>query len=95
MGKETRWTYLQAADKSIRDVVLKERTALVVFAAPAPDILAISVGFTLVQDSCADTPHDDTKDKEKNSESGVVDGDLLGSIVTAAKVTPEDNQAHE
>lgn len=74
---------------------MEERFALVVFAAPSPDILTLSIGLALVQDSCSNTPHDDTKDKEKYGESSVIDGDLFGSVVTSSCVAPEDDETHE
>lgn len=93
--RQARGTYLKAADESVGDVVLEERPTLVIFAAPSPNILTFSIGPALIQNSSSDTPHDDTEDKEKNSESSIIDGDLFSSVVASSVVTPEDYQTHE
>jgi hypothetical protein len=86
--------YLKTADESIRDIILEECTSLVVLATPTPDIFAVTVGFALVENTSANTPHDDAKDKECNSKGGVVDGHLLRSPVTSAPVGIEDEDTH-
>lgn len=94
-GRVSIGTYLKTADKVIRDVVLEERFASVVFTTPAPDVLAITIDFALIQDRSTNTPHNDAEDKEPNCECGVVDCDLFRSSMTASPVSVEDDHTHE
>ncbi len=74
---------------------MEEVAALIVLATPAPDVLTITVGASLVEDCGADGPHDDAEAEEENGEAGVVDGDFFGASVPAAYVAVEDDDAHE
>ena len=76
--------YLEAADESVRHIVLEQVSSSVVYAGPAPHVFAGSLGFTLVQDSSADSPHDDAEDEESHGEDGVVGGYLLCSAMTSS-----------
>ena len=88
-------SYLKSASQIVRDVILEKSLASVVLAAPAPDILAITIRLALVQDCQTNSPHDDAEDEEAHSEGGVIDCDLLGPSVTTSVVTPEDNERHK
>jgi hypothetical protein len=88
-------TYLKAADERVRNVVLEECSSLVVFAAPTPYILTISMCFTLIQNGSPYTPHDNTEDKEQDGKGRVVDGDFFSSPVTSSSITPKYDHAHE
>jgi hypothetical protein len=87
-----RGTHLKTAHQSIIDLLREESTAFVVHAGPAPDVFIVAiVPGTLKYTSC-ESPHDDVEDEEPNSEHGVVDGCLLGSVVSTTPVGPEDDQ---
>jgi hypothetical protein len=88
-------TYLETADEIVRDIILEKSFACVVLAAPAPDVLAATIYFALVQDCCANTPHNDAEDEESNCECGVVDSDFLRSSVPASPVAIEDDHTHK
>lgn len=70
-------THLHATNYAIRNLGPKEMTPGIVFAAPAPHILTIAVGFARVQNACSHTPHDDTKGVEYHGECCVVSCNLL------------------
>lgn len=72
------------------DIILEDRLARVILTAPAPDIIAVGVVPRLLEDACADAPHDDAEDEEADREHRVISGCLFGSSVAAAPVADED-----
>jgi hypothetical protein len=87
--------YLKTADKRIGDVFFEQVASLVVYARPAPHVLVVVLGFTLVENRCSNSPHDDAEDEETNSEDSVVGCHLLGSMVTSSCVGDHNNDRHE
>ena len=85
---------LQAADQRVVDVLVEERFAFAVYAAPAPHVFCVAVFAGLVENGGADGPHDDAEDEETNGEDGVVDGGFFGSSVAAAEVGEDDAEGH-
>lgn len=78
---------LKAAGESIGDIVFEEMTPLVIHARPAPHVLAIALGFALVEDTGANCPHDDAENEEGDGEYGVVSGHLFCSPVTSTTIS--------
>lgn len=72
------------------NLLLEELPSLVVFARPAPKILAFAVCLCAVEDAGTKSPHDIAEHEETNGEDGIVDGCLLCSLVTSSPVGPED-----
>lgn len=82
--------FLHAANQSISNIVLEELAAFVVFAAPAPNVLSITVISTAVQDRGTDSPHDDAESEEEDGEDSVVDSSFFGAFVTSPPVGVEN-----
>jgi len=74
---------------------LEEGAALVILAAPTPNVLAIAVGAGLIEECGGDAPHDDAETEEEDSEAGVVHSNLFGPLVPATYVAVEDDHTHE
>jgi len=85
---------LQAADKVVLHLLLKEALALVVDAGPSPHVLVVRIVLRALQSTSGDTPHHDAKDEEANGEGRVVDRGLLGAAVSTLPVRVEDPDAH-
>jgi hypothetical protein len=88
-------TYVQAADEVVVDIVLEKLFAGVVFATPAPDINTAAAALNLVDDTGANSPHDNTEEEEDDGECSVVHGYLFRSSMTSAEVGVEDDDGHE
>jgi hypothetical protein len=88
-------TYLKTADECVRDIFLKQVPALVVYARPTPHVFVVILCFTLVEDCCSHSPHDDAENEESDSEDGVVGGDLFGSMMTTSTISDHDNDRHD
>ena len=86
---------LHAADQSISDVVLEELTAFVVFAAPAPNVLTITIVSTAVQDGGTHSPHDDAESKEEDCKDSVVDSSFFGAFVASPPIGVEDAEGKD
>lgn len=87
--------FLETADESIADVVLEELSSFVVFAAPAPDILATAVVPAVVEDGGAYRPHDDAEGEEEDGKDSVVDGRFLGALVPSSPIGVKDSQGED
>jgi hypothetical protein len=87
--------YLKTADKRIGNVILEEMSSLVVYARPAPHVFIVVLRFTLVEDSCADSPHDDAEDEETNSEDSIVSCYFFGPIMASSGVCNHDHDGHD
>lgn len=85
--------HLKSADQGVGNIILEELFALVVLAAPAPDVLTISTGSASLQHTCCNAPHDKTEHEGRNGKVSVVDGSFLGSPVTSSPVIPENCEA--
>jgi hypothetical protein len=88
-------TYLKTADECVRDIFLKQVPALVVYTRPTPHVLVVILCFTLVEDCCSHSPHDDAENEESNGEDGIVCGDLFGSMVATSTISDHDNDRHD
>ena len=88
-----RVAYLQAADERVVDLILEERLALVVVAAPAPHVLAVAVGLARVQHGGGEDPHEGAEQEDAEAEGRVVHGRLARLAVAAAPVRVEDDDA--
>lgn len=86
---------LKTANKAISDIIFKEMPALVVYARPAPHVLVVVLRFTLVEDCCTNSPHDDTEDEETDGEDCVVSCDLLRSAMSSFPIGNNDDDGHE
>lgn len=89
------YAYLKTADEAVGHVVLEQMSSLVVNTGPAPHVFVVVLCFALIEDSGTDTPHDDAKYEESDSEDGVVSGDLFSSMVTSSPVGHDDDDGHE
>lgn len=85
---------LEAADERVIDVVLEERFARAVLAAPAPHVLRVVAFARFVEDDGADGPHDGAEDEGPDRKDSVVDGGFFGSSTTTAKVKEDDAKGH-
>lgn len=85
---------LQAADERVVDVLLEERFARAVLAAPAPHVLRVAAFAGFVEDDGADGPHDGAEDEGTDCKDSVVDGGFLGSSAAAAVVEKDDAKGH-
>lgn len=72
------------------NLLLEELPSLVVFARPAPKILAVAVCFCAMEDAGANGPHHVAEHEETDGEDGIVNCCLLCSLVTSFPVGPED-----
>jgi len=84
---------LKTADKGVVDFLLEEVTTCVVLATPTPEVLAIAVDATLIEDGSTNSPHGDAEAEEKDGKASVVDGNFLGPSVTTSRVAPENENA--
>jgi hypothetical protein len=87
----TKDAYLKTADEGISNVILKEMSSPVVHARPTPHVFIVVLRFTLVEDGCTNTPHDDAEDEESYGEDGVVGSHLFGPMVTSSPVGHDDD----
>jgi hypothetical protein len=86
---------LKTADECVRDIVLKQVPALIVYAGPTPHVFVVILCFTLVEDCCSHSPHDDAENEESDGEDGIVSGDLFGSIMATSTISDHDNDRHD
>jgi len=86
---------LKSANQIVRNSVLEESLASIVFATPSPDILASTVLFALVQDCSSNSPHDNAEDEKSDGKGSVVNCHFLSSAMTASPVSVKDDDAHE
>lgn len=84
---------LEAADEGVVDLFAKDLGALVLFARPAPHVLAATVAAARLEEAGGDGPHDHREDEPADSEEGVVGCYLLGTLVAAAAIGEEDTDA--
>jgi hypothetical protein len=93
--EEKNVTYLKAANKSIRYIILEQLLPAVILTTPSPHVLTISFVAALIEDDRTYDPHDYGKDEKCDSECGVIDCNLLRSSVASSEIAPEDENAHE
>jgi hypothetical protein len=70
-------------------------SSLIVYARPAPHVFVVVLRFALVEDSCADGPHDDAEDEETNGKDGIVSCYFFGSIVASSGVCNHNDNGHD
>jgi hypothetical protein len=88
-------THLKAADEGVVNLVAKELGAMVVYASPSPHVLVATVASTVLQNACSHSPHDHAENEPSYSEHGVVDSNLLGSLVTTAAISNKNSDTDE
>lgn len=86
---------LKSANKCIGNVVLEDMSSGIVYARPAPHVFVVVLRFTLIENGCSDSPHNDAEDEETNGEDSVVGGYFFGSIVTSSKVGNHNDDRHD
>ena len=87
--------YLKTADKCVGNVILKEMSSLVVNAGPTPHVFVVVLRFTLIEDGCTNTPHNDAEDEESNGEDSVIGSHLFGPMVTSSPIGDDDKDGHD
>lgn len=86
---------LKTADEAVGHIVLEEMSSLVVNTGPAPHVFVVVLCFALIEDGGTNSPHDNAKYEECDSEDGVVSGNLFSSMVTSSPVGDDDDNGHE
>lgn len=84
---------LQAADETVVNILALEFRASVLNASPSPHILVAAILLRVLEDSSSRCPHGHAENEPSDSKKGVVDSDLLGTLVTAAAVSDKDSNA--
>ena len=88
-------TNLETAEKRVVDRVGVDLFARVLRTGPSPHVLIISGGLGVLVNGCADNPHNEAEEEEKDRECGIVDGDLFGATMSTFPVAPENDHTRK
>lgn len=86
---------LETAKKRVVDRVGVDLFARVLRTGPSPHVFLMSGVLGVLENGCADNPHNEAEEEETDRECGIVDGDLLGATMSAFPVAPENDQTRK
>lgn len=86
---------MKSAHKCVVHLVAEECVTQIVVARPSPHVLGGAGVLRMLKHDDADQPDDHAEDKPAAGEERVVDADLFGPLVAAARIADKDHDADE